>query len=183
MKQKLTGLSRRYAWALKKYLRQGARGTVHPARGLGIEAVKLGLETLDVAKIHEATLATLEASSSRDGIIKRAEIFFTEAVSPIEKTHHAAVKASAHLSQVNRALDRRMVDLAASNRSLKQSIVRRKTAEEALRKRGGALKSYWRSHAASRNICSIWRIRYWRRRRTNDGRSATSCRMKSPRHC
>lgn len=140
MKQKLTGLSRRYAWALKKYLRQGARGTVHPARGLGIEAVKLGLETLDVAKIHEATLATLEASSSRDGIIKRAEIFFTEAVSPIEKTHHAAVKASAHLSQVNRALDRRMVDLAASNRSLKQSIVRRKTAEEALRKRGGRSK-------------------------------------------
>jgi len=135
MKQKLTGLSRRYAWALKKYLKQGLGATVHPARGLGLQAVKLGLETLDVAKIHEATLATLEASSSRDGIIKRAEIFFTEAVTPIEKTHHAARKASADLSQVNKALDRRALDLAASNRSLKQSIARRKTAEEALKKR------------------------------------------------
>jgi signal transduction histidine kinase len=140
MKQKLTGLSRRYALALKKYLRQSPWATVHPAQELGLQAVKLGLETLDVAKIHEATLATLEASSSRDGIIKRAEIFFTEAVSPIEKTHHAALKASADLSQVNKALDRRTLDLAASNRSLKASIVRRKTAEEALKKRGGHSK-------------------------------------------
>ena len=143
MKQKLTRLSRRYAWALKKYLRQGARAPVHPARGLGLRAVKLGLETLDVAKIHEATLASLEAASSRDGIIERAEIFFTEAVSPIEKTHHAAVKASADLSKVNKALDRRASDLAASNRSLKQSIMGRKTAEEALKKRRGRSKKLW----------------------------------------
>ena len=135
MKQNLSRLSRRYAGALRKYLRQGSRATVHPARGLGVQAVKLGLETLDVAKIHEATLATLEAASSRDGVIERAEIFFTEAVSPIEKTHHAARKARADLSQVNKALDRRALDLAASNRSLKQSIVRRKTVEEALKKR------------------------------------------------
>lgn len=120
---------------MKKYLRQGSRATVHPARGLGLQAVRLGLETLDVAKIHEATLATLDASGSRDGIIKRAEIFFTETVTPIEKTHRAARKASADLSRVNKVLDRRALDLAASNRSLKQSIVRRKTAEEALKKR------------------------------------------------
>lgn len=140
MKQKLTRLSRRYAWALKKYLRQGRRATLLPARGLGVQAVRLGLETLDVAQIHEATLATFEASSSRDGVIKRAEMFFTEAVSAIEKTHHAAVKASADLSQVNEALDRRTLDLAASNRSLKQSIIRRKAMEEALKKREGHSK-------------------------------------------
>lgn len=140
MKEKLTRLSRRYALALRKYLRQGRGATVYPARGLGVQAVKLGLETLDVAKIHATTLSTLEASSSRDGVIKRAEMFFTEAVSPIEKTHHAAIKASADLSEVNEALDRRTLDLAASNRSLKQSIVRRKTAEEALKKREGHSK-------------------------------------------
>ena len=111
-----------------------------PARGLGLQAVNLGLETLDVAQIHETTLASLEASSSRDGIIKRAEMFFTEAVSPIEKTHHAALKANADLSQVNKALDRRALDLEACNRSLKQSVVRRKTAEEALKKREGRSK-------------------------------------------
>ena len=127
MKQKLIRLSRRYAWALKKYLMQGRRATLGPARGLGRQAVKLGLETLDVAKIHEETLAKLEAASSRDGIIERAEFFFTEALIPIEKTHSAALKANADLSQVNQALDRRTLDLAVSNRSLKQTIVRRKT--------------------------------------------------------
>jgi signal transduction histidine kinase len=109
---------------------------LQPARELGRHAVAIGLETLDVARIHQGALATLEASSSRDGIIERAENFFAEAITPIEKTHHAALKTNVHLNQVNKALDRRTVALAASNRSLKQSIVRRKTAEEALKKSG-----------------------------------------------
>jgi len=104
-----------------------------PARGLGRQAVSLGLETLDVAKIHAEALDRLEASSSRDGIIKRAEIFFTEAVTPIEKTHPAALKAKTQLNQMNKMLDRRTVNLAATNRSLKQDVVRRKTVEQALR--------------------------------------------------
>ena len=137
MKHKLIRLSRRYASALRKHLEQGPQAGFQVARGLGRQAVSLGLETLDVARIHEGALATLEAFSSRDGIIKRAEIFFTEAVTPIEKTHRAALKANAHLNQVNKTLDRRTVDLAASNRSLKLSIVRRKTMEEALEKSGG----------------------------------------------
>ena len=137
MKRKLIRLSRRYASALRTHLKQGPQASLQPARGLGRQAVSLGLETLDVARIHEGALAALEASSGRDGIIKRAEVFFTEAVTPIEKTHRAALKANAHLNQVNKALDRRTVDLAASNRSLKQSIVRRKAMEEALEKSGG----------------------------------------------
>jgi signal transduction histidine kinase len=140
MKQKLTRLSRRYAWALKKYLTQGPRGNLQPARGLGVQAVKLGLETLDVAKIHEETLAALEAFSSRDGVIKRAEIFFTEAVTPIEKTHHAALKTTTQLYQVNKTLDQRTVDLVAANQSLKQGIARRKTVEKALKASGGDSK-------------------------------------------
>jgi signal transduction histidine kinase len=156
MKQNLSRLSRRYAGALKKYLRQGSRATMHTARGLGLQAVRLGLETLDVAKIHDAALATLEASSSRDGIIKRAEIFFTEAVSPIEKTHYAARKASADLSQVNKALDRRALDLAASNRSLKQSIVQRETAEKALRKsEGDSKKLLEESHRLQKHLRNL----------------------------
>src|SRR5436190_82044 len=105
MKHKLIRLSQRYATALRKHLKQGPRASLQTARGLGRHAVSLGLETLDVARIHEGALATLEASSSRDGIIKRAEIFFTEAITPIEKTHRAALKASAHLNQVNKTLD------------------------------------------------------------------------------
>ena len=140
MKRKLVALSQRYVTALRKHLKQGPRASLQPARGLGRQAVSLGLETLDIARIHEGALATLEASSSRDGIIKRAEIFFAEAVTPIEKTHQAALKANAHLNQVNKTLDRRTMDLAASNRSLKQGIMRRKTVEAALKKSGGHSK-------------------------------------------
>ena len=137
MKRKLSGLSRRYASALRKHLKQGPQASLRPARGLGRQAVSLGLETLDVAKIHEGALASLEALSSRDGIIKRAEIFFAEAITPIEKTHEAALKTNVRLNQLNKALDRRTVDLATVNRSLKQGIAQRKTIEKALKSSGG----------------------------------------------
>src|SRR6185503_2439213 len=136
MKRKLTALSQRYVMALRKHLKQGPQASLQPARDLGCHAVAVGLETLDVAKIHEGALAALEASSSRDGIIKRAEAFFTETITPIEKTHRAARKTNTDLKQVARKLDRRAGDLAASNRSLRQSIDRRKGVEAALRKSG-----------------------------------------------
>src|SRR5580765_2678144 len=136
-RRKLSKLSRRYVSALRKHLKQGQQASLRRARGLGRQAVSLGLETLDVARIHQGALATMEASSSRDGIIERAEIFFTEAVTPIEKTHGAARKASLRLSQLNKTLGRRTMALAAANRFLKQNIVRRKTVEQALQKSGG----------------------------------------------
>src|SRR5512140_2925938 len=112
MKSKLRTLPRRYASALREHLKQGSPADLRPARGLGRQAVSLGLETLDIARIHERALATLEASSRGDGLIKRAEIFFTEAVTPIERSHRAALAANAHLKQVNQALARRAGHLA-----------------------------------------------------------------------
>jgi len=137
MNARLTRLSRRYRLALQKHLKQGSQADLQPAQGLGRQAAALGLETLDVARIHEGALASLEISSSRDGIIKRAEVFFAEAITPIEQTHRAELKANARLSQLNKTLDQRTTELAASNRSLKQGIVRRKTVERALKKSTG----------------------------------------------
>ena len=134
MKDKLTALSRRYATALRKHLRHGPRASSEPAHDLGRQAAALELETLDVARIHDGALATLEASRSRDGFIKRAELFFTEAITPIEQTHRAALKANVRLSRLRRTLGRRTMNLAAAHRSLKQGIVQRKTVEQALRK-------------------------------------------------
>jgi len=138
MKRKLARLSQRYVTALRKHLRQGPRAIplCGTALALGRQAAALDLETLDVARIHEDALAALEASSSRDGVIERAEIFFNEAITPIEKTHHAALKANVRLSRLRKTLGRRTVDLAASHRFLKQDIVRRKSAELALKKSG-----------------------------------------------
>src|SRR5438034_10927205 len=98
MKRKLSRLSKRYRALLRKHLKQGPKSSLQPARGLGRQAVGLGLETLDLARIHDGALASLEAHSSRDGIIKRAEVFFTEAITPIEKTHRVALKTSANLT-------------------------------------------------------------------------------------
>jgi len=90
-----------------------------------------------MAKIHEEALATLEASSSSDGLIERAEFFFKEAITPIEKMHQSALRAGVRLSRLDEELVRRTGDLAVSNHSLRQSIVRRKKVEEALKKSGG----------------------------------------------
>jgi signal transduction histidine kinase len=96
----------------------------------------LGLETLDLARIHEAALASLEASSSRDGIIKQAQIFFTEVITPIETTHRAARETNGDLNRLTKTLSRRTAELAVSGRHLKRGIVQRKAAEEALKKSG-----------------------------------------------
>ena len=137
MKRRLTALSQRYVTELRKHLQQGRLASFQPARRLGREAVSLGLETLDVARIHSGALTTLKASASQDGIVKRAELFFSEAVTPIERTHRAALRAAAHLNRVNEKLDRRTAELAATNRSLKEGIARRKAVERALKKSGG----------------------------------------------
>jgi signal transduction histidine kinase len=137
MKRKLSVLSRRYLGALRKHLNQGPRASLCSARALGRQAVAIGLETLDLARIHEHALGTVEASSRREGLIKRAELFFKDAISPIEETHRASVAANARLQQLNQKLDRRTLSLAASQRSLQKGIARRKSVEAALQKSGG----------------------------------------------
>jgi signal transduction histidine kinase len=57
----------------------------------------------------------------------------------MKKNHNVALKVNPRLNQL-KALDRRMAVLAATNRSLKQMIARRKTVEAALRKSGGHSK-------------------------------------------
>ena len=137
MKRKLSALSRRYQAALKKHLQQGPRATLHAAHGLGRQAVALGLETLDLARIHERALATLETASSRNGFARRAELFFAEVITPIENTHRAARKANARLTQVNKALGWHTASLATARRLLRQGITQRKAVQEALKKSGG----------------------------------------------
>ena len=133
MKQKLTGLSQRYVAALRKHLKAGPRSSLQPALGLGRRAVTLGLETLELARIHERAIITLEAASGKDGIQKRAEIFFTEAIIPIVETHRAARQSKIQLNRLNEKLGRRTVELAATNRLLQRGIVRRKSVEAALK--------------------------------------------------
>jgi signal transduction histidine kinase len=136
MKQNLIRLSERYVTALRNQLNQGPQASLQPALRLGREAVALGLETLDLARIHEQSLATLELSNIKNGFTKLAGIFFTEANTLIEETHHAARQTQAHLGKVMAALGRRTEELAVCNRQLQKGADQRKVMEDDFAKRG-----------------------------------------------
>jgi signal transduction histidine kinase len=136
MKQKLDGLSQRYVTALREHLTQGSRASLQPALGLGRRAVLLGVETLELARIHERALATLKLSKSKNGFIEQAEIFFAEALTPIVEKHRAARQSKIQLKRLKEMLGRRTAELAATNRQLQRGIIRRKSVEAALKKSG-----------------------------------------------
>ncbi len=77
METKLVSLSRRYQAALLRHLKQGPRVGLRSADGLRRQALAIGLETLDLAKIHEQALVALMSPSrsfgAKDGMIKRAQ--------------------------------------------------------------------------------------------------------------
>jgi two-component system, NarL family, sensor histidine kinase DegS len=140
MSVKRAGWSRRYQKALRNYLAQRAGANLQPALGLGRRAVALGLETLDLARIHRQALMALvspgDSFGARERTIRRAKDFFAEAITPIEKTHHAALKSDVRVRQLSQTLHRRTAESAASTRRLKRSVIQRQGAEEALRKSG-----------------------------------------------
>ena len=109
---------------------------MQPALGLGRRAVALGLQTLELARIHERSLVTLELSNNKNGPVKRAEMFFAEAISPIIETFRAARQNKTDLRQTNATLTRRTLELASTNRQLQRGILRRKSVEAALKKSG-----------------------------------------------
>src|SRR2546428_436237 len=138
MKRNLTGLSRQYQAALRRHLKQSRPASLRPAKDLGLQAMTIGIETLDLARIHEQALIKLVlpgySSGTREAMVRRAGTFFAQAITPIERTHRLAQETNVQMARLNQTLLRRSVALAASNRQLKQEIAQRKSAEKALRK-------------------------------------------------
>ena len=138
MKAKFLNLSQRSRVALLTHRKMGRQAGLDPARGLGGEALAAGLETLDLAKLHEQILVTevLPGCSirKRTALIKQAGIFFAVAITPIEKTHRSAREATVQLKKFIETLSQRTVELAASNLELSLEITQRKAAEAALQK-------------------------------------------------
>lgn len=138
MNLKLTKLSQAYRLALKTHLKSGRQASLASAQGLGGQALAAGLQTLDLAKLHEQILVTEVLPGCRAGkrsaLIKQAGIFFAAAITPIEQTHRSGRQAAAQLKKFIETLSRRTVELAASNLELSLEITQRKAAEEALKK-------------------------------------------------
>ena len=132
MKRTWIRFSQRYQAALRQLLKHGPDASLQPAQDLGRRASAIGMLTLDVARVHDEALVTLDPSSTRDGMMKRTEAFFAETITPLERTHQAARKAKAQVRQLKQTLRERTMELAASRRNLQQGIVRRKGVEAAL---------------------------------------------------
>ncbi len=140
MKRKCTILMEPYLKALRDHLRLGTAASLVPAQRLGRQALALGLETLDLAQIHDnALVMALEAlpvdsTASRNRLVRRAGTFFAKAILPMETIHRSVLVANNRLSELNLSLKMRTRDLQASNRKLAHEVTRRKTAQESLRK-------------------------------------------------
>jgi len=136
MKPTYVQLSNQYATALEKLLKQGPQATFLPALRLGRQAVNLGLETLDLARMHEEALVKLQLASRKNAFTKLAGIFFTEANTAIEETHRTARRNKLDLGRLMTTLQRRTEQLANSNLQLQKGAVRRKVMEDDFARRG-----------------------------------------------
>ena len=138
MKRRLLNFSRLYRVALQTHLKRGRLAGLGSAQGLGAKALSAGLQTLDLAKLHELILVTEILPGcppkKRPALIQQAGAFFAAAITPLEKTHRSARDAAAHLKKFIETLSQRTVELAASNLELSAEIVQRKAAEAALKK-------------------------------------------------
>ncbi len=137
MKPELPSLTRAYLLALRRHLQPGASASPVAARKLGLRAVTLGLETLDLARMHEEALLVLVSphlsTFTSDGLIRRAGAFFAEALTPIEETHRGAREANAELKVMVGRLTQRTDELATANADLLSEITQRKAVEVSLR--------------------------------------------------
>lgn len=137
MKREVTGLSRHYQTALQGHLTRRRRASLRAAQALGKRAMTLGLETLDLARIHEQALIRLVlpnfSSETRAAMVRRAGAFFAEAITPIENTHRIAQETNVHMGRLNQSLRQRSEALAASNQQLRNEVAQRRLAEKSLK--------------------------------------------------
>lgn len=137
MESNFANFSKSYLVALAKHLKLHSVLMPQVARKLGLRAVKIGLETLDLARIHEEALIALilphHSESVGDGIILRAGLFFTEAITPLVETHRGALESNAKLKVMLKSLKQRTIELANANKQLKVEITQRKSIEKSLR--------------------------------------------------
>lgn len=138
MKPHSPDLSRRYQAALQAHLQNAGPANLKAARELGSKAIAAGLNTLDLARLHEKIVAAgifLDGSpAKRAQRIKQAGRFFSAVVIPIEKKNRTAQEATAELEEFVEMLSQRTIELAASSLELRREVTQRRAAEEALEK-------------------------------------------------
>lgn len=137
MKTARSRLSARYLAALRAHLDRKNPDRGARARALGRSALAAGLVALDLAIMHEQAVVTLapafDFAHLRTGALKRAGVFFTQALVPLELARRAAYETNAQLRLRNETLRLHTAALARGNRRLEREVARREAGETALR--------------------------------------------------
>lgn len=122
MKTARTRLSARYLRALRAHLKANGRSPAAPAQALGRATLAAGFATLDLAVMHEQAVVALapfhDFARTRNGALKRAGVFFTRALKPMEAAQRTARESNVHLRQRNELLRQHAAALARGNRKL-----------------------------------------------------------------
>lgn len=138
MKTTRSGLAVRYLAALRSDLRRQQPDNGDRAQGLGRKALQAGFVTLDLAQMHEEAVVALASSHNfaRPGneALRRAGVFFTQALKPLEAAAKAIRRNHAQLQLRNLTLRRHTAALALGNRRLAREVVRRKAGEALIRR-------------------------------------------------
>ena len=138
MKERAMSLfGEQYLAGLRTHLEGDPALSLEAAHALGTEAVSIGLETLDLAKIHDLALVALVPPGGPSDVLHDssncATDFFTEAITPIEETHLIALENRIDLNQLVERLEQRSQALENSNLELQGEISERQLAETALK--------------------------------------------------
>lgn len=136
MKPRAIALRGRYIDGLRHYLRKASRAHVKEALRLGRQAVALGLETLELAQVHQSALDALDISRGNRRLIRRAECFFAEATTPIVMEHSAASRNIRKLNRLKQDLRERTSALNLAHRTLRRNVEKRRITEAALKVNG-----------------------------------------------
>lgn len=137
MKVKHPELFGAYKGALSRVLEVVPQCDLTEARELGEEALAQGLETLDLAILHQEALIVLvihpTATGNHPEKVRLAGTFFAEAVTPIEGSHRTARVANIKLNSAIEKLKQQATELVAFNAELQIEIKNREALEESLR--------------------------------------------------
>ena len=130
----------RYHAALQSYLEKkpAAARSSRSAQLLGRDALSLGLDTLDLARVHDQSLHALVSSQplangrNGNGRLTQAGTFLIEALTPVEKTHRAAQTTASKVNMLRDSARERTVKLRAAEKQSRIEVALRKATERML---------------------------------------------------
>lgn len=127
-------ISHQYQKALRAYVDPVSPDVdLQPALHLGALAVDEGLDTLDMAKIHDLAMKEIAPAEVTSYHRLRASAFFAEAITPIESTTRSAQEANQKIVRLSDTLALNSAELADTQSALQKGISMREDSEAALK--------------------------------------------------